>query len=115
MNRNPISYQAIDWTVVPKAEHKGEAGTSYWQTLELPGLRIRLVEYAKGYLADHWCQKGHIVHCLDGEFVNELEDGRQTVVRRGMTYVVSDGMSSHRSRTDGGAKLLIVDGEFLRS
>jgi hypothetical protein len=78
-------------------------------------LRIRIVEYSKGYLADHWCQKGHIVHCLDGEFVNEQQDGRKTVMRRGMTYVVSDGASSHRSRAELGARLMIVDGDFLKS
>ena len=114
MNDTPISYQAIDWAVIPKTEHKGEIRTSYWQTLQLPGLRIRIVEYSNGYLADHWCQKGHIVHCLDGEFVNEQQDGKKTVMRRGMTYVVSDGASSHRSRTELGATLIIVDGDFLK-
>ena len=109
-----IPYQAIDWTSVPRTEHKGETGTSYWQTLQLPGLRIRIVEYGQGYLADHWCQKGHIVHCLEGEFVNEQENGRKTIMHQGMTYVVSDEASSHRSRTEQGAKLLIIDGDFLK-
>jgi hypothetical protein len=31
-----------------------------------------------------------------------------------MTYVVSDDASSHRSRTELGALLLIVDGDFLK-
>jgi len=106
-------YKAIDWASVAKEEHKGETGTSFWQTIQLPGLRIRIVEYSAGYLADHWCQKGHIVHCLEGEFVNEQENGERTVMRKGMTYVVSDGASSHRSRTERGATLLIVDGDFL--
>jgi quercetin dioxygenase-like cupin family protein len=109
-----IPYQAIDWGAVPRTEHKGERGTSFWRTVEYAGLRIRIVEYSPGYLADHWCQKGHIVHCLEGEFVNELENGERTVMKEGMTYVVSDGLSSHRSRTEGGATLLIVDGDFLR-
>jgi hypothetical protein len=115
MNNPTYPYQAIDWSEVPRVEHKGETGTSYWRTLQLPGLRIRIVEYSKGYLADHWCQKGHVVHCLEGEFINEQEDGRQTAMRQGMTYVVSDNASSHRSRTENGAKLLIIDGDFLRS
>lgn len=109
-----IPYQAIDWSLVPRMEHKGETGTSFWRTLELPGLRVRIVEYSAGYLADHWCQKGHIVHCLEGEFVSEEESGERTVMAKGMTYVVSDGLSSHRSRTEGGATLLIVDGDFLK-
>jgi hypothetical protein len=109
-----MPYQAIDWAGIPCSEHKGETGTSYWRTQQLPGLRIRIVEYSPGYLADHWCQKGHIVHCLKGEFHNEQENGTRTVMREGMTYVVSDGASSHRSRTELGAALLIIDGDFLK-
>jgi len=113
MQNQTIPYQALDWAGIPKSEHKGETGTAYWQTLQLPGLRIRIVEYSPGYLADHWCYKGHIVQCLEGEFINEQQDGERTIMRRGMTYVVSDEASSHRSRTEHGATLLIVDGDFL--
>jgi hypothetical protein len=109
-----VPYRAIDWGLVPRTEHKGETGTSFWRTVEIDGLRIRVVEYSAGYLADHWCRKGHIVHCLEGEFVNEQENGEKTVMRKGMTYVVSDGASSHRSRTEHGATLLIIDGDFLK-
>ena len=114
MNDKSIPYQTIDWSLVPRTEHKGETGTSFWQTMQLPGLRIRIVDYSPGYLADHWCRKGHIVHCLQGEFVNELENGEQNVLRQGMSYVVSDEASSHRSRTENGVKLLIIDGDFLK-
>jgi len=113
MNHN-IPFQTIDWSVVPKTEHKGETGTAFWQTVQLPGLRIRIVEYSAGYLADHWCRKGHIVHCLEDEFVSESEDGNHSVLTPGMTYVVTDELSSHRSETQHGVKLLIVDGDFLR-
>jgi len=107
-------FQTIDWTGIPKTIYKGEAGTAYWQTVELPGLRIRIVEYTAGYMADHWCQKGHIVHCLEGEFNSELDNGDNFILKKGMTYVVSDDMSSHRSNTKDGVKLLIVDGDFLK-
>lgn len=110
-----ITFQTIDWTNIPKTTHKGEAGTAYWQTVQLPGLRIRIVEYTAGYLADHWCQKGHIVHCLEGEFNSELDNGDSFNLKKGMTYVVSDDMSSHRSMTKDGVKLLIVDGDFLNN
>lgn len=109
-----IPFQTIDWSAIEKTEHKGERGTAYWQTIQLPGLRIRLVEYSKGYLADHWCQKGHIVHCLEGEFVSELDTGEQVKLEKGGTYVVADELSSHRSMTENGVKLLIVDGDFLK-
>lgn len=115
MDHNAIPYQTIDWKMIIRTEHKGETGTAYWRTLQLPGLRIRIVEYSPGYLADHWCKKGHIVHCLEGEFINEQQNGEKSVLSKGMTYVVSDDASSHRSRTENGAKLLIIDGDFLGS
>jgi quercetin dioxygenase-like cupin family protein len=95
MNNISIPFQTIDWSVIPKTEHKGETGTAFWQTLQFPGLRIRIVEYSEGYLADHWCHKGHIVQCLEGEFISELEDGKEFILTKGMTYVVSDDLSSH--------------------
>ena len=109
-----IPFQTIDWSGIERTEHKGETGTSFWQTIQFPGLRIRLVEYSEGYLADHWCQKGHIVHCLEGEFDSELISGERISLKKGETYVVSDELSSHRSVTESGVKLLIVDGDFLR-
>jgi hypothetical protein len=109
-----IPFHTIDWSEVPKTEHKGESGKVYCQTIYYPGLRIRVVEYTKGYMADHWCQKGHIVHCLEGEFVSELQNGGHFFLKKGMTYVVSDELSSHRSRTKDGVKVMIIDGDFLK-
>ena len=109
-----IEFHTIDWSKVAKTEHPGETGTAFWQTLQYSGLRVRIVEYSAGYLADHWCQKGHIVHCLEGEFESEMEDGSVFSLQQGMTYVVSDQMSSHRSVSKHGVKLLIVDGDFLK-
>jgi hypothetical protein len=109
-----IPFQVVNWPNINKEQHKGEMGTAFWQTLQLEGLRIRIVEYSEGYLADHWCQKGHIVHCLDGSFTTELEGGETFLMSKGMTYVVSDNLSSHRSVSKNGVKLLIVDGDFLK-
>jgi hypothetical protein len=109
-----IPFQTIDWASIEKVEYKGETGIAYWQTIQFNGLRIRLVEYSNGYLADHWCQKGHIVDCLEGEFINELETGEKMKLTKGETYVVSDNLSSHRSLADNGVKLLIIDGDFLK-
>lgn len=114
MNDYQILFQTIDWTTIATTEYPGETGTATWQTRQFPGLRVRIVEYSPGYLADHWCRKGHIVHCLEGEFVSELQTGETHLLTAGMTYVVSDEVSSHRSRTDTGVKLLIIDGDFLR-
>lgn len=109
-----IPFQTICWTTIPKVEYKGETGTASWQTVQFPGLRIRIVEYSKGYLADHWCQKGHIVHCLEGEFISEEQNGDKLTLKKGMTYVVSDDLSSHRSFSKNGVKVMIIDGEFLK-
>ncbi len=109
-----IPFRDINWDAIEKIEHKGETGTSFWQTVQLPGLRIRVVEYSAEYLADHWCRKGHVVHCLEGEFINELQTGEKTTMKRGMSYVVSDDASSHRSYSKSGATLFIIDGDFLK-
>lgn len=109
-----IPFQTIDWTSIEKVEYKGEQGVAFWQTIHFGGLRIRLVEYSNGYLADHWCQKGHIVHCLNGEFISELRTGEKIKLNKGETYVVSDELSSHRSISENGVRLLIIDGDFLK-
>ena len=109
-----IPFQTIDWTSIEKVEYKGETGVALWQTIQFGGLRIRLVEYSNGYLADHWCQKGHIVHCLDGEFISELSTGEKIMLKQGETYVVSDELSLHRSISENGVRLLIIDGDFLK-
>ncbi|MBC8209612.1 MAG: DHCW motif cupin fold protein [Gammaproteobacteria bacterium] len=113
MSDKSIPFQAIDWSTISKTEHKGKTGIAYWQTIQFEGLRIRMVEYSKDYFADHWCEKGHIVHCLAGEVINELKDGSKTRLTPGMSYVVSDDLSTHRSITEQGVKLMIIDGDFL--
>ena len=107
-------FQTIDWGKVAESMHTGETGFALWKTIQLDGLRIRVVDYSPGYLADHWCKKGHIVHCLEGSLISELESGDQHHLNTGMTYVVSDELSNHRSYSALGAKLLIIDGDFLR-
>lgn len=114
MKNTNIPFQTIDWTMIPRSEHTGESGTAFWQTVQFPGLRVRIVEYSKGYLADHWCEKGHILHCLEGEFTSELQNGEEFILTKGMTYVVSDNLSSHRSNTTTGVKVMIIDGDFLK-
>lgn len=114
MNKKNIPFQTIDWTKIPKTEHKGDTGTAYWQTMQYEGLRLRIVEYSKGYVADHWCTKGHIIHCLEGDFVSELNNGEKFNLTKGMSYVVTNELSSHRSYTENGVKVLIIDGDFLK-
>ncbi len=72
-------------------------------------IRVRMVEYSPNYLADHWCSKGHIILCLEGEMETELQDGRKFMLTKGMTYHVGDNNEAHRSSTVMGCKLFIVD------
>ena len=109
-----IPFQTIDWSKVGKTEHKGEKGTSFWQTIQIGDLRVRIVEYSSNYIADHWCGKGHIVYCLEGEFESQLQNAETVRLTKGMTYIVSDDQSSHRSISTNGTKLLIIDGDFLK-
>lgn len=109
-----IPFQITDWDDVPTTRHAGETGYAHWKTKNHGSLRIRMVEYSPGYKADHWCELGHVLFCLEGEMDTELSDGSSVRLRAGMSYEVSDGLSSHRTSTTTGAKLLIVDGGFLR-
>src|SRR3954466_9144930 len=109
MEMSGIPFGITDWSSVERTEHPGERGTAYWRTRDFGAIRVRMVEYTAGYLADHWCVKGHIVLCLQGELHTELRDGRISVLRPGMSYQVADNADAHRSFTALGAKLFIVD------
>jgi len=108
-----ILFDTTDWNSIAASEHAGESGVALWRTLQYENFRIRLVEYSKGYKADHWCKAGHIVYCLEGEMMSELSDGRTFILSKGMSYLVSDNASMHKSYSKDGVKLLIVDGNFL--
>lgn len=109
MQLSGIPFGTTDWSMVEATEHKGETGMAYWRTRSFGGIRVRMVEYSAGYLADHWCTKGHVVLCLDGELHTELADGREFVLTPGISYQVADNAEPHRSYTRTGAKLFIVD------
>jgi len=102
-------FGTTDWTAVPATEHAGETGVATWRTRNFGKLRVRMVEYSPGYQSNHWCTKGHVLLCLEGELVTELEDGRTFTLKPGMSYQVADGAEPHRSHTAGGARLFIVD------
>jgi quercetin dioxygenase-like cupin family protein len=109
MQMSGIPFGTTDWTEVETTEHPGITGKALWRTRKFGEQRVRIVEYTPGYLADHWCVKGHILLCLEGELHTELEDGRTFVLRPGMSYQVADNAEPHRSSTPTGAKLFIVD------
>lgn len=103
-------FTVTDWPKIPPTEHPGETGMAIWRTINLGDIRIRQVEYSSDYLADHWCDRGHIFYVLEGELVSELKNGSKTVMTAGMSYHVSDfGDPAHRSSSKNGAKIFIVD------
>jgi quercetin dioxygenase-like cupin family protein len=109
MQISDIPFGTTDWTGVEPTHHTGETGSATWRTKQFGAIRVRIVEYTPGYLADHWCVKGHILMCLEGELNTELEDGRTFTLTPGMSYQVADNAEPHRSSTAIGAKLFIVD------
>ena len=109
MQMNNIPFGVTDWSAVEPTEHAGTQGVASWRTRQFGDIRVRLVEYSPGYLADHWCSKGHILFCIAGELHTELDDGRQFVLSPGMSYQVADQAEAHRSSTATGARLFIVD------
>jgi hypothetical protein len=109
-----IPFHITDWNAISPVQQAGEKGFATSKTVQHDDLRIRIVEYSPGYLADHWCTKGHVIFCLEGSMTTELSDGRTVELNQGMSYEVSDKLSSHRTSTQGGVKLLIVDGGFLK-
>lgn len=109
MEMSGIPFGTTDWSSISASEHKGETGVAYWRTQNFGPVRVRMVEYSAGYLADHWCSKGHILLCLEGELHTELEDGRTFTLKPGMSYQVADNAEPHRSSTEVGARLFIVD------
>jgi quercetin dioxygenase-like cupin family protein len=109
MQLSGIPFGVTDWSQVERTVHKGESGTAYWRAQQFGSIRVRMVEYSPGYLADHWCVKGHILFCVSGQLETELEDGRRFTLEPGMSYQVADGAEPHRSSTKDGATLFIVD------
>jgi len=109
MEIKDIPFGITDWSGVEPTEHPGETGTAHWRTRQFGPIRVRMVEYTPGYLADHWCNKGHILLCLEGELHTELPDGRRFTLTPGMSYQVADEAEAHRSFTEAGAKLFVVD------
>ena len=104
-----LPFEVTDWATIAPTEHLGESGLAIWRTNHFGPIRVRMVEYSAGYLADHWCSKGHILLCIEGELHTEIKDGRTFTLKPGMSYQVADNAEPHRSSAPWGAKLFIVD------
>jgi hypothetical protein len=109
VHMSDIPFGVTDWNQIEPVEHAGEQGMAYWRTQQFGNIRVRMVDYSPGYSADHWCVKGHVLLCTEGELHTVLEDGRQFTLTAGMSYQVADHAEPHRSHTAVGARLFIVD------
>jgi very-short-patch-repair endonuclease len=109
MKMAPFPFVTTDWHEAQREEKPALEGRSFWRTRQFGDIRVRMVEYTPGYVSDHWCEKGHVLLCLQGELHTELKDGRRFVLKPGMSYQVGDGAEAHRSTAPQGATLFIVD------
>lgn len=112
---NIIPFMLNNWNSVPVVEYKGEKGTSYWRTIEIDGIRMRIVEYSAKFLADHWCEKGHVLYCMEGCITIKLKNGGEYEIKKDMSFIVSDNSDAHFVSSENGAKVFILDGDFLKS
>ena len=109
-DRVPDLFCATAQILFPAGVRREETGKAFWRTRNFNNIRVRMVEYTPGYLADHWCDRGHVLYVVEGELDTELRDGRKFKLLPGMSYQVSDhGDAAHRSSTKVGAKIFIVD------
>jgi len=109
MKINKFPFTLPDWSNLELQERNGVTGKATSKISFMGDIRVRMVEYSANYLADHWCNKGHVIYCIEGEMQTTLEDGRIFTLSKGMTYQVGDDTEAHRSSTVHGCKLLIVD------
>ena len=109
MEIQDVPFGTVDWDKVIPTKHPGVTGEAYWRTFEMGNIRVRMVEYTPGYFADHWCSRGHVLLVLEGELVTELADGRTFTLTPGTSYQVANEANPHRSHTEHGANLFIVD------
>lgn len=102
------AFQLVDWRAVPSTEHPGERGWARWHSVAISSSRLRIVEYSAGYVADHWCTRGHFILVLAGELVAE-QGGQQITLTADRWYQVADGGSGHRFSSEHGARMFVVD------
>ena len=101
---------SIDWTKEAVSVLPGESGDAAQRTRILGDAQLRIVDYGAGYIADHWCAKGHILYVVSGAVTIEHSDGTRYELAGGMSWhAAEDEGAPHRVVTPGGARVFIVD------
>ena len=99
-----------DWSSLSASSQPGAMGAATIRGRHIGDMQLRLVSYSAGYMADHWCHKGHIVVVIAGAAMIEHEDGRRYELSAGMAYHVSDDeQAPHRLTSREGASVFILD------
>jgi hypothetical protein len=98
-----------DWREIESETISGETGIVIQKIKFVGDIRIRMLDYSANYLADHWCTKGHIIQCLEGEIQLVFDNGKESTLMSGMTFAVGDESSSHKTFSKNGCKLFIID------
>src|ERR1700751_5472151 len=109
MNFSYFPFSITDFSGIEPEIKQGVTGHAEWRTVNRDDIRIRMVTYSPGYLADHWCRKGHIIFCAEGEMETELDNGSKHILSKGNMYTVGDNSDAHRSYSEKGCVLFIVD------
>ena len=110
MELKSFAADLIDWSRTSESAHPGESGAAAVRSHQLGSIQLRLVVYSANYVADHWCQKGHIVFVVAGHLVIEHQHGTTYALAPGMTYYVADDDGlPHRVLSKNGATIFIVD------
>jgi quercetin dioxygenase-like cupin family protein len=111
MKLSNLPEKAIDWSEISPTVTPGAAGAAKIRAVRTNDVQLRVVEYGPGYLADHWCAKGHILYVISGALRIEHQDGKETYeLSAGMSWRSADGEGSpHRVRSTDGATVFIVD------
>lgn len=78
MKMENIPFGITDWAQIEAERHPGDSGFALWRVAKFGDIRVRMVDYSPGYVADHWCIKG--AYSFVPERRNDHRPGRWTHV-----------------------------------
>lgn len=106
MELSGLPEAVVDWSRTPATKTAGATSRAH----KTNDVQLRVVDYDPGYLADHWCSKGHILYVISGSLTIEHGDGKASYeLAAGMSWQTADNGPPHRVRSTGGATVFIVD------
>jgi len=104
-----INTQLIDWESTAPIETKGKTGVNTAHEFSSGGYKIRLLVYSSNYESDHWCEKGHIIHCIEGSMMLKIKDRKDIYLSAGKSLLLGEGDHHMAVTGDVSAKIFIID------